>query len=165
MAESRPQNELTIVGRLVKMSDVFKRKGGTAEIITIRLEQDGKYPNSVEIDFFNDRIDDVLLFEDTMGVEVRVRGSVNGRVWKKDEESEEKVFMSIIGWSIKLASMPETGTTRRKKSQIVESEDNIPGEKEEDLPTGELPGEEKPKGRKTKSQEIKETEKEDDVPF
>lgn len=140
--EKRLLNELTVVGDLVSISDIIER--GKSEIITVRIKQPGQYENNLDIEFFNDRIDEVLEYEDFIGSRMRIRASVNGRLWRPkvegtdvpDTTKEERLFLGITGWSIKLDEEPvktKEGSKRaaRKKAS---SDDGMPGES--------MPGEE-----------------------
>lgn len=170
MAE-RKKNEVTIEGRLIWMSDILER--GNSEIIQVRIEnQTGKYENIVQVDFFNDKIDDILLFEEEIGkAEVRVRASVNGRLWKKNEEDDEKYFESLIGWSMKYASTPETSERRRRRkhsddSEETKSEDetSMPGEEKVEQ-AEEVPEEKTSKRRAKRNEQAEDAKIEEDLPF
>ena len=177
MAE-RKRNEVTVEGTLIWMSDILER--GNSEIIKIRLlNQTGKYENIVEVEFYNDRIDDVLLFEDEIGkAELRVRASVNGRIWEPPDGGDERYFQSLMGWSLKFASTPESSERRRRRKKEEGSEESpedskeetkeeMPGENEEEI--GEPEPKSKPKSkRRTKKDDLKkggETVDEEDMPF
>lgn len=165
--EKRLTNEVTLVGKIVHISDIVERGEKGTEIITVRIEQPGKYKNVVEVEFLNDRIDEVLEIEESQDTlealgNVRVRASVNGRVWKKDESSPEKVFMSLMGWSIKFDSTPVATKDRRaKRKGAAHSEAEPAGE----MPGGDtMPGDAPEGGGGKRTRSRKDTRAEDEKP-
>lgn len=132
--EKRLTNELTLVGKLISISDIVERGKNATEIITVRIEQPGKFTNVIDIEFFNDKIDDVLDVEDMIGMNMRIRASVNGRIWKKDEFSKEMLFLSVIGWSIKLDETEVKTKDKSKRAARKKKTDSaLPGDAEPGL--------------------------------
>jgi len=171
----RLTNEVTIVGNLIYIAEEIEERG-KSEVIRARVEQPGTYPNLFEVEFLNDRIDDVLEFEDQMPCPVRIRGSLNGRQWIRESDQREFLFLSLIGWSIKPADAPEAtkpmSEKRKKRSKASMFEDDdapMPGDDEQSGdPEDSLPGEEKEQSEKRKARKPKsdpEAATNEDVPY
>lgn len=174
--EKRMTNEVTLVGILVSISDIVDRGTKGTEVITVRIKQPGQFENNFDIEFINDKIDEVLEYDDQLGARVRIRASLNGRIWqptvelmgekKPDPERKPILFLSITGWSIKLDDEPVSTKDRRaKRKHSASSEDHeeppMPGDDE--MPT---PEEDKsPKRKSKKSDAGKSPVNEDGMPF
>lgn len=169
--KKRMTNEVTLVGNLIWIAEKIEQRG-KAEILRARIEQPGQYPNIFEIEFLNNRIDDLLEFEDHIGAEVRVRASLNGREWEKKETGAKYLFLTITGWSIKPSDAPESTRSKsekrlRKEKESGISDDEMPGDSaaEEATETPDAEKSEKRKARQPKPEPGAEIKDDDDLPY
>lgn len=90
--------QLKITGQVFKVSDKIVK----SEKFTFRnlwLTHGDKYPQTIEIQFNNDKCE--LLNNVKQGDVVTVGINLNGRVW--NGQDGQKVFNTINGWSIELS--------------------------------------------------------------
>lgn len=188
--EKRLTNELTIVGFIESISEIVERGDKGTEIITVRIKQPGKYENTFDIEFMNDKIDEVLELEDEnnpghpydINLRVRIRASVGGRLWQPtkvaigdvkvpDPDRKPILFLSIMGWSIKLDDEPIATKDRRGArrdarhgtSEQAEGKENaMPGD---EMPTPEGDKSDKRKAKKAPTDPDAAIGEKDDLPY
>jgi len=118
---------MTITGKITVLTDIethgtnFKKK-------TCVLETDGQYPQTVAIEFTNDRID--LLDSIPIGADVCIAINIRGRAWT-NPEGVTKYFTSLNGWKIDVL---EEAATITPKTPAEQKQDNIGADESSDLP-------------------------------
>lgn len=79
----------------VQVTDKFKKR----EFV---IETDEKYPQHVILQLTQDKTD--LLEPYELGETINVSINIRGRMWKKDEKSEERFFNTIEAWKLEKMS-------------------------------------------------------------
>lgn len=94
-----------------------EKKFGNMLKKSLILETDDKYPQKIEIEFVNDKIN--LLQGYDQGEKVEIGYNLRGREWTSPQ-NEVKYFMSLSGWKID-RSVGLTNATQnqdRKEAQV-----------------------------------------------
>jgi len=73
-------------------SGTFKKRS-----LILKTERDSQYPQSINIEFQQDRVD--LIDPYNVGQEVTVSYNLKGRKWT-DPQGVDKYFNTIVGWKI-----------------------------------------------------------------
>ena len=87
------QGSIKVVGEVQEISATFKKR----ELVVTTDEQ---YPQTISIEFVQDKTDLLNSFE--VGQNVKVNINLRGREWENPQTKEIKYFNSIQGWRIEL---------------------------------------------------------------
>ena len=58
--------------------------------------QDGKYPQTLALEFLKDDVDEAVALPE--GKTIKARCNVRGSEWQKDDTQPMRVFMSLVPW-------------------------------------------------------------------
>lgn len=86
---------MNIVATICRMGQVEQFKSGSYKK-TIRIITDEKYPQTLEVEFWNDKVELLNLLGE--GDKVSLEVNLNGRVWEGN--GKEVVFMSLTGYKV-----------------------------------------------------------------
>ena len=84
---------IKVIGEVQEISATFKKR----ELVVTTDEQ---YPQTISIEFVQDKTDLLNSFE--VGQNVKVNINLRGREWENPQTKEIKYFNSIQGWRIEL---------------------------------------------------------------
>ena len=87
------QGSIKIIGEVQEISATFKKR----ELV---VSTDEQYPQTLSIEFIQDKTDLLNKFE--IGQNVKVGINLRGREWENPQTKEIKYFNSIQGWRIEL---------------------------------------------------------------
>ena len=87
------QGSIKVIGELQEISATFKKR----ELV---VSTDEQYPQTLSIEFIQDKTDLLNKFE--VGQNVKVGINLRGREWENPQTKEIKYFNSIQGWRIEL---------------------------------------------------------------
>ena len=87
------QGSIKVIGEVQEISATFKKR----ELVVTTDEQ---YPQTISIEFVQDKTDLLNSFE--VGQNVKVNINLRGREWENPQTKEIKYFNSIQGWRIEL---------------------------------------------------------------
>ena len=87
------QGSIKLIGNVQEISPTFKKR----ELVVTTDEQ---YPQTISVEFIQDKIDLLNKFE--VGQNVKVGINLRGREWENPQTKEIKYFNSIQGWRIEL---------------------------------------------------------------
>ena len=87
------QGSIKVIGEVQEISATFKKR----ELI---LTTDEQYPQTLSVEFIQDKTDLLNNFEVNQSVKVGI--NLRGREWENPETKELKYFNSIQGWRIDL---------------------------------------------------------------
>ena len=87
------QGSIKVIGEVQEISATFKKR----ELV---LTTDEQYPQTLSIEFIQDKTD--LLNSFAVGQNVKVNINLRGREWENPQTKEIKYFNSIQGWRIEL---------------------------------------------------------------
>tara|TARA_B100001250_G_C19704620_1_gene746369 strand:- start:156 stop:533 length:378 start_codon:yes stop_codon:yes gene_type:complete len=87
------QGSIKVIREVQEISATFKKR----ELVVTTDEQ---YPQTISIEFVQDKTDLLNNFE--VGQNVRVNINLRGREWENPQTKEIKYFNSIQGWRIEL---------------------------------------------------------------
>ena len=87
------QGLIKVIGEVQEISATFKKR----ELVVTTDEQ---YPQTISIEFVQDKTDLLNSFE--VGQNVKVNINLRGREWENPQTKEIKYFNSIQGWRIEL---------------------------------------------------------------
>ena len=87
------QGSIKLIGNVQEISPTFKKR----ELVVTTDEQ---YPQTISIEFVQDKTDLLNKFE--IGQNVKVAINLRGREWENPQTKEIKYFNSIQGWRIEL---------------------------------------------------------------
>ena len=87
------QGSIKVIGEVQEISTTFKKR----ELV---LTTDEQYPQTLSIEFVQDKTDLLNSFE--VGQNVKVGINLRGREWENPQTKEIKYFNSIQGWRIEL---------------------------------------------------------------
>ena len=87
------QGSIKVIGEVQEISATFKKR----ELV---VSTDEQYPQTLSIEFIQDKTDLLNKFE--IGQNVKVSINLRGREWKNPQTKEIKYFNSIQGWRIEL---------------------------------------------------------------
>ena len=87
------QGSIKVIGEVQEISATFKKR----ELVGSTDEQ---YPQTLSIEFIQDKTDLLNKFE--IGQNVKVGINLRGREWENPQTKEIKYFNSIQGWRIEL---------------------------------------------------------------
>ena len=87
------QGSIKLIGNVQEISPTFKKR----ELVVTTDEQ---YPQTISVEFIQDKIDLLNKFE--IGQNVKVGINLRGREWENPQTKEIKYFNSIQGWRIEL---------------------------------------------------------------
>ncbi|MBF27300.1 MAG: hypothetical protein CMB90_00215 [Flammeovirgaceae bacterium] len=87
------QGSIKLIGNVQEISATFKKR----ELV---ITTDEQYPQTISIEFIQDKTDLLNSFE--IGQNVKVNINLRGREWKNPETNEIKYFNSIQGWRINM---------------------------------------------------------------
>ena len=104
----------------------FGQKGFRKRLLV--LEQNGRFPNYIPIDFTGDNCDSIDNLK--IGDEIEVTYRLNGRKWQKDPNSEVKFFLNAEATSFKVIGGKETGGAEDANAAFAEAS----YEEDEDVP-------------------------------
>ena len=114
-------NKLTGVVYSVGETQAVSEKFSKREVII--LDESGKYPQHIAIQFTQDKCDDLNSI--APGQEVEVSYNLTGRLWLDPKTDTEKCFNTLSGWKI------ETVGSAPVVAQVITS---VPTEDVPDLP-------------------------------
>ena len=92
------QGSIKVIGEVQEISATFKKR----ELVVTTDEQ---YPQTISIEFIQDKIDLLNSFE--VGQNVKVNINLRGREWENPQTKEIKYFNTIQGWRIELLESNE----------------------------------------------------------
>ena len=87
------QGSIKVIGEVQEISATFKKR----EFV---VSTDEQYPQTLSIEFIQDKTDLLNKFE--IGQNVKVGINLRGREWENPQTKEIKYFNSIQGWRIEL---------------------------------------------------------------
>ena len=87
------QGSIKVIGEVQEISATFKKR----ELV---VSTDEQYPQTISIEFVQDKTDLLNKFE--IGQIVKVGINLRGREWENPQTKEIKYFNSIQGWRIEL---------------------------------------------------------------
>ena len=87
------QGSIKVIGEVQEISSTFKKR----ELV---VSTDEQYPQTLSIEFIQDKTDLLNKFE--IGQNVKVGINLRGREWENPQTKEIKYFNSIQGWRIEL---------------------------------------------------------------
>ena len=87
------QGSIKLIGNVQEISPTFKKR----ELVVTTDEQ---YPQTISVEFVQDKTDLLTKFE--IGQNVKVSINLRGREWENPQTKEIKYFNSIQGWRIEL---------------------------------------------------------------
>ena len=87
------QGSIKVIGEVQEISATFKKR----ELV---VSTDEQYPQTLSIEFIQDKTDLLNKFE--IGQNVKVAINLRGREWENPQTKEIKYFNSIQGWRIEL---------------------------------------------------------------
>tara|TARA_B100000927_G_C16397175_1_gene441830 strand:- start:537 stop:914 length:378 start_codon:yes stop_codon:yes gene_type:complete len=87
------QGSIKLIGNVQEISPTFKKR----ELVVTTDEQ---YPQTISVEFVQDKTDLLSKFE--IGQNVKVSINLRGREWENPQTKEIKYFNSIQGWRIEL---------------------------------------------------------------
>jgi len=87
------QGSIKVIGEVQEISATFKKR----ELVVTTDEQ---YPQTISIEFIQDKTDLLNSFEVAQNVKVNI--NLRGREWENPQTKEIKYFNSIQGWRIEL---------------------------------------------------------------
>ena len=87
------QGSIKVIGDVQEISATFKKR----ELV---VSTDEQYPQTLSIEFIQDKTDLLNKFE--VGQNVKVGINLRGREWENPQTKEIKYFNSIQGWRIEL---------------------------------------------------------------
>ena len=87
------QGSIKVIGEVQEISATFKKR----ELV---VSTDEQYPQTLSIEFIQDKTDLLNKFE--IGQNVKVGINLRGREWENPQTKELKYFNSIQGWRIEL---------------------------------------------------------------
>ena len=87
------QGSIKLIGNVQEISPTFKKR----ELVVTTDEQ---YPQTISVEFIQDKTDLLNKFE--VGQNVKVGINLRGREWENPQTKEIKYFNSIQGWRIEL---------------------------------------------------------------
>ena len=87
------QGSIKLIGEVQEISATFKKR----ELV---VSTDEQYPQTLSIEFIQDKTDLLNKFE--VGQNVKVGINLRGREWENPQTKEIKYFNSIQGWRIEL---------------------------------------------------------------
>ncbi len=87
------QGSIKLIGNVQEISPTFKKR----ELVVTTDEQ---YPQTISVEFVQDKTDLLNKFE--IGQNVKVGINLRGREWENPQTKEIKYFNSIQGWRIEL---------------------------------------------------------------
>ena len=87
------QGSIKVIGEVQEISATFKKR----ELV---VSTDEQYPQTLSIEFIQDKTDLLNKFE--IGQNVKVGINLKGREWENTQTKEIKYFNSIQGWRIEL---------------------------------------------------------------
>ena len=93
------QGSIKIIREVQEISATFKKR----ELV---ITTDEQYPQSLSIEFVQDKTDLLSKFE--IGQNVKVSINLRGREWENPQTKEIKYFNSIQGWRIELLENSNT---------------------------------------------------------
>ena len=87
------QGSIKVIGEVQEISTTFKKR----ELV---VSTDEQYPQTLSIEFIQDKTDLLNKFE--IGQNIKVGINLRGREWENPQTKEIKYFNSIQGWRIEL---------------------------------------------------------------
>ena len=93
------QGSIKVIGEVQEISATFKKR----ELV---VSTDEQYPQTLSIEFIQDKTDLLNKFE--IGQNVKVGINLRGREWENPQTKEIKYFNSIQGWRIELLGNPSS---------------------------------------------------------
>ena len=87
------QGSIKVIGEVQEISATFKKR----ELV---VSTDEQYPQTLSIEFIQDKTDLLNKFE--IGQNVKVGINLRGREWENPQTKEIKYFNSFQGWRIEL---------------------------------------------------------------
>ena len=87
------QGSIKVIGEVKEISATFKKR----ELV---VSTDEQYPQTLSIEFIQDKTELLNKFE--IGQNVKVGINLRGREWENPQTKEIKYFNSIQGWRIEL---------------------------------------------------------------
>ena len=87
------QGSIKVIGEVQEISATFKKR----ELV---VSTDEQYPQTLSIEFIQDKTDILNKFE--IGQNIKVGINLRGREWENPQTKEIKYFNSIQGWRIEL---------------------------------------------------------------
>ena len=83
--------------------------------------QDGKYPQTLALEFLKDDVDEAVALPE--GKTIKARCNVRGSEWQKDDTQPMRVFMSLVPWKYEIV---EAGAQPAPTQQPSEDGGNFP---------------------------------------
>ena len=119
------QGSIKVIGEVQEISATFKKR----ELV---VSTDEQYPQTLSIEFIQDKTDLLNKFE--IGQNVKVGINLRGREWENPQTKEIKYFNSIQAWRIEKLSDDTIGEISSTLDNNFEKNDDSDNEVEDDLP-------------------------------
>jgi len=87
------KGKVYLVGEEVLVNPDFKKR-------VVIIETDEKYPQKIEIEFIQDKCDDLDILAPNMPVTIHI--NLRGREYKDKKTGEPRFFNTIQGWKIEM---------------------------------------------------------------
>jgi hypothetical protein len=112
---------------VIEETKSFGQKGFRKRLLV--LEQNGRFPNYIPIDFTGDNCDSIDSLK--VGDEIEVTYRLNGRKWQRDPSSEVKFFLNAEATGFRVVG-GKSGTAGAEDANAAFAEASY--EEDEDVP-------------------------------
>ena len=92
--------ELIIEGVIKRVCKPMEFKSGFRKCEVHVEIQDGKYPQTLALEFLKDDVDEAVALPE--GKTIKARCNVRGSEWQKDDTQPMRVFMSLVPWKYEI---------------------------------------------------------------
>jgi single-strand DNA-binding protein len=114
----KKQGTIIAIGAIKQVSDKFRNR-------TFAVKDDSNYPQSIQFELVQDRVDLIQPFQ--IGDKVEVNFVVNGREWTDPKIGEVRYFNSLVALSLsKVGESTYNSSESPQPSLKVENEDSLP---------------------------------------
>lgn len=120
--------ELIIEGVIKRVCKPMEFESGFRKCEVHVEIQDGKYPQTLALEFLKDDVDEAVALPE--GKTIKARCNVRGSEWQKDDTQPMRVFMSLVPWKYDIVEQLKTPESWKKDSaqpqQLAEDGANFP---------------------------------------
>jgi hypothetical protein len=113
--------ELIIEGVIKRVCKPMEFESGFRKCEVHVEVQDGKYPQTLSLEFLKDDVDEAVALP--QGKTIKARCNVRGSEWQKDDTQPMRVFMSLVPWKYEIV---ESGAQPAPTQQPSEDGGNFP---------------------------------------
>lgn len=94
--------ELIIEGVIKRVCKPMEFESGFRKCEVHVEVQDGKYPQTLALEFLKDDVDEAVALPE--GKTIKARCNVRGSEWQKDDTQPMRVFMSLVPWKYEVVA-------------------------------------------------------------